>query len=186
MKACSLCGKRKEYSDFPINKTRSDGFGYICKECQRSYARKHYYANRQYYRDKASKLNGDPRAVAMANARSRAHRSRLSVAQLIVLDSKKSDRKRGRENTLELEHVEDLIAQGCSYCGERNMRMTLDRIDNNLGHVHDNVIAACIRCNYLRRDIPYSAWLILVPAIREVVRRGLFGTWTGRCDNTRK
>jgi hypothetical protein len=35
----------------------------------------------------------------------------------------------------------------------------------------------CIRCNYIRGSMPFAAWTLLVPAIRQAVEQGLFGTW---------
>jgi hypothetical protein len=58
--------------------------------------------------------------------------------------------------------------------------MTLDRIDNDKGHTEDNVVPACIRCNYTRRSMPYEAWLVVAKGMREARERGLFGEWTGR------
>lgn len=57
--------------------------------------------------------------------------------------------------------------------------MTMDRIDNSLGHLMSNVLPACIRCNYLRRDVPFEAWMVIVPSVKKAVEEGLFGTWTG-------
>jgi len=58
--------------------------------------------------------------------------------------------------------------------------MTLDRIDNDKGHTQDNVVPACIRCNYARRSMPYEAWLVVAKGMREAREQGLFGDWTGR------
>ncbi len=70
-----------------------------------------------------------------------------------------------------------MISDPCSYCGSTELRMTLDRIDNDLGHLKSNVIACCTNCNYFRRDMPYLAWLKLAPGMREARELGLFGTW---------
>ena len=35
VKRCSKCQKEKEYSEFPKDKTRPDGYGYMCKECKK-------------------------------------------------------------------------------------------------------------------------------------------------------
>lgn len=59
--------------------------------------------------------------------------------------------------------------------------MTLDRIDNTIGHVQTNVVAACVRCNYMRRDMPYAAWTRLVPLIKQLREEGLFGAWVCDC-----
>ena len=57
--------------------------------------------------------------------------------------------------------------------------MSLDRVDNSLGHTKANVIACCIRCNFIRGTMPYEAWRCLIPGVRRAYKLGLFGTWTG-------
>jgi len=101
------------------------------------------------------------------------------AAKYIVQDSRASDKKKGRTNDLSREWVEQEIANGCSYCGETQLRMTLDRMDNSKGHTKSNVRAACIRCNYLRRDTPFAAWLLLVGGLRMARECGAFGDWDG-------
>jgi len=58
--------------------------------------------------------------------------------------------------------------------------MTLDRIDNLKGHSFDNVVPACIRCNYARRNMSYEAWLCLTEGMRRARELDLFKGWTGR------
>lgn len=94
-------------------------------------------------------------------------------------DSRQFDRKRGLENDLTVSVVNSLIASPCSYCGEDRLKKTLDRIDNSKGHLQSNVVVACIRCNYLRRDMPYEAWMCIVPGVAKTRASGLFGQWTG-------
>jgi hypothetical protein len=101
----------------------------------------------------------------------------INRAKYIVEDSRKSDRKRGLENDLSIKFVDELIANGCSYCGETTITMTVDRKNNSIGHTMDNVVACCIRCNLLRRDMPYEAWFLLVDKIREIRVAGVFGDW---------
>jgi hypothetical protein len=100
--------------------------------------------------------------------------------KFILWDARKSDRKAGRENNLTREGIKVLIDQGCCYCGETEIRMTLDRIDNDKGHTQDNVVPACIRCNYTRKNMPYEAWLVVAKGMREAREKDLFGDWTGR------
>lgn len=95
----------------------------------------------------------------------------------IIHDSRKSDRRAGRENDLSRQVVDALISKPCTYCGASGVRMTLDRIDNAIGHLLANVQPSCLRCNYLRGSMPYEAWVFLVPRIREAHERGLFGEW---------
>lgn len=104
----------------------------------------------------------------------------VNTARWIWEDARGGDAKRGWKNDLTTDFVAGLIAAGCRYCGETELRMTLDRIDNSIGHVRSNVVPSCIRCNYLRRDMPYPAWLEMVETVRKIRLAGLFGTWTGR------
>ena len=78
---------------------------------------------------------------------------------------------------MDISFVRECIKNGCSYCESQEGMIVLDRKDNLLGHLKDNVNASCYRCNFLRGDMPYAAWLMLVPAIKEVRIAGLFGAW---------
>jgi len=52
MKVCSKCKIEKEFSDFGKDKTRKDGYRYVCKECNKPYSRRkaneYYEANKEY------------------------------------------------------------------------------------------------------------------------------------------
>jgi hypothetical protein len=104
----------------------------------------------------------------------------VDVARFILREARRSDTLRGQTCDLTKSEIEQLIGRGCSYCGETALRMTLDRIDNSRGHTRDNVIPACIRCNYARRNMPYEAWLCLTDGMRRARELGLFKEWTGR------
>lgn len=99
------------------------------------------------------------------------------VAYFIVKDSRSSDGKKKRQNDLTVEFVENLIADGCFYCGDKETRMTVDRIDNSLGHLQSNVRPACHRCNIARGTIPYEAWMYLTDGLRRAREAGAFGDW---------
>jgi len=77
------------------------------------------------------------------------------------------DKKKDRYNKEEMINYEQLLEKmvvskmKCHYC--RNaillfytsvrepLQWTLDRIDNSLGHNHNNVVIACLKCNLERR-----------------------------------
>jgi hypothetical protein len=101
------------------------------------------------------------------------------VPSVILVDSRAWDKKRGLENDLTVEWIASRIIHGCTYCGEMQIRMTLDRVDNDVGHTMANCVAACVRCNYVRRTMPYEAWLVVAEGMRAARCRGLFGTWAG-------
>jgi hypothetical protein len=97
----------------------------------------------------------------------------------ILKDSKDSDRRYGRENDLDLDFVRFLISKGCEYCGvsPEETKMSLDRVDNAKGHLRDNVVPSCTNCNLTRGNMPYEAWIIVAPALRQARERGLLKGW---------
>ena len=152
MKRCSSCTALKPLSEFQRCKQNKDGYRGRCKNCI---------------------------AVVDGEARKQSRKDPAFRAKWICEDSKR-DKKKGRQNDLSVDFVEGLIASGCAYCGDTHLQMTLDRIDNALGHLRTNVVPSCIRCNLLRSDMPYEAWYFLLPAVRAARERGLFGDWIGR------
>ncbi len=107
-------------------------------------------------------------------------RQGLNTEKFIYQDSRRTDRKAGRSNDLTKDFIAEQIAKGCAYCGETEIRMTLDRIDNDIGHTTGNVIPACIRCNYVRGNMPHTAWIVVARAMKRARGQGLFGDWTAR------
>lgn len=166
MKICNVCGIEKLEIKFqPTGRVRSDGF--------------------RYRRGKCTMCQGHDSGVRWAKNARKDFSNLPRIARIIAIDARKSDRKRGW--TADLDHVTvlSLITQGCSYCGEHTIRMTVDRIDNSKGHTKDNLVPACIRCNYMRRNAPYEAWKHLAPALKEARELGLFGEWIGDMPNHR-
>ncbi len=100
-------------------------------------------------------------------------------AETILRDCAAIDRKRGHDNDLDLEAVQTLLEQPCVYCGETDLMLTLDRMNNTLGHTVNNVNTCCVRCNIVKSNMPYEAWLVVARGMREARLLGLFGPWTG-------
>lgn len=148
-----------------------------CKECSKKASLARYYANggsAAYTEDQRIRCRARSRVNANA-----ARRDPNKRAYFIWRDSRKSDRRRGHSNDLTVAFVEVLLKNPCSYCGESDLKKTLDRIDNTKGHLVFNVVVACVRCNYMRRDMPYAAWLCLVQGVTRAREEGLFSDWTG-------
>lgn len=171
---CSKCLKDNLSAlDFD---TTHKGYQYsYCKECRRNQVNS---ARRIRYRKPENKLKKKLKTQSF-------RQNPEKRANVIAKDSKSSDKKHGREFNLTIERIRELIENTCQYCGENKLQMTLDRIDNSIGHIESNVVPACIRCNLIRRHIPYEAWLCMLPGIREAREKGLFEgwvikTWTSR------
>lgn len=63
---------------------------------------------------------------------------------------------RGIEFTLSKEQWKELIVKPCYYCGKDLSSIkkgsALDRMDNNIGYLPDNVVPCCESCNYIKGD----------------------------------
>jgi hypothetical protein len=170
-KICRVCNTPKELILFATYKDRVGNLHTknICNKCNNKQRTERYKVTprsperQERIKEKLRRYRADPE----------------KCARFILGQSRITDKRKGRANDLTRDFIEAMIINGCSYCGQIEGRMTLDRIDNSIGHLQNNVQPACLRCNYIRRDIPYEAWLALVPAVKEARIRGLFGTWNG-------
>jgi hypothetical protein len=61
------------------------------------------------------------------------------------------DIKKGLGFDLDLQFLIDMTRKECVYCGKTE-KVGLDRIDNSIGHLKDNCVPCCIRCNTTRND----------------------------------
>ena len=165
---CKHCKRGEPEVKFYIKKAGERYYRrFICMDCDVLYKKKY-----------PTKGSAEERENKRKAARSRVSRSLASERHRHILtDSRRSDKVKGRANDLDRDFIRDTIAKGCTYCGDSSSQMTLDRIDNSLGHIKANVVSACIRCNYFRRDLPYAAWLLVVPAIRKARETGLLDGW---------
>jgi hypothetical protein len=167
IKTCSSCRIQKDIGEFGKQKGRN-GKTYFRNKCNKCKNRHDYIKMRTSPEKYKKKRKAN--AARRQNPKNR--------AKFILSNSKLYDSKHKLENNLDELYIKSLIQNGCSYCGNDKYKVGLDRIDNKMGHIKDNVIAACTRCNFIRRDMPYEAWKLLVPTIREIVERDLFEDWT--------
>ena len=171
-KICRFCKKEKSLKEMEsFVKKGKRYFRSRCRDCMNE------------KRDDWHKRNPEKTRANQDRQLERQRQERKSGSErdkYIYRDSRGADRKAGRVNNLTREFIRAEIEKGCEYCGETSLRMTLDRIDNTRGHTMDNVVPACSRCNYLRKDMPYEAWLLVACGMREARERGLFKGWTGR------
>ena len=179
---CCRCGEAKPREAYGTRKCEN-GRQYRltrCKKCEVKRA-----AEKAIRHPLTTRANRDRHKRISYEKRKKERHAGIGVERFIVDDSKNADRKKGRRNDLTVAFVREAIANGCSYCDETELRMTMDRIDNDVGHVQANVIPACVRCNLLRRNMPYRAWMMIVPMIRAARESGAFGDWTGEIHRRR-
>lgn len=157
------CGKTKLTHEFRMVRGRYPSR--TCREC--------YNEEEKKYRTAGGRRESDRKR------RKRHRRDPERRAACVLKDSRGTDRKAERENDLDYEFIVARFSEGCTYCGTKSLKLSLDRKDNSIGHLKSNVVASCLRCNLLRRNMPYRAWLFLVPAIRRAEKQGLFSSWRG-------
>lgn len=72
---------------------------------------------------------------------------------------KSSAKKRGKEWLLTDEQARKLFLMSCEYCGaEPKPCNGIDRVDNTLGYISNNVVACCSFCNMAKRDHTLDEW----------------------------
>lgn len=111
----------------------------------------------------ASLVSGNTKSCGCLSREARAA-TRLpgnaSEITAVILGYKRHAKARGYVWGLSREQVEDLIKRSCVYCGTEpsNIKSTkntiapllyngIDRVDNRIGYVPDNVAPCCAQCN---------------------------------------
>ncbi len=177
MKTCSDCSEAKDLTEFYTKGRSKTGVQYYeayCKICSaiRSQQRAPKRVSTSEQRDRKLQRNREWH---------RATRDDPATRHVILWkEYRADDRKKGRSNDLSKERIKELISLPCQYCGDTEGNMTLDRIDNGDGHTENNVITSCLRCNIIKRDMPFAAWQEIAPVMRSLRERGLFGEWVPR------
>lgn len=163
LKYCNKCGEDKPSVKFPKQRNDPTRRSSPCSRCREK-----------------KRLANPNSAIhqTILRRRGRYLSKPENVPAIIVRSSRQSDSKNGRVGfNLNREFVSELLKSGCSYCGTKEGRLTVDRIDNSIAHTCENVRSACIRCNNIRGSMPYDAWISIVPAVRKAYELGLFGDW---------
>ncbi len=148
---------------------------HLCTKCDDEYQKK--YTKPQGVKDRNRK----------SYLKRKERRARGEIVEIFLLeDCRRIDRKKGIKSDLDSEYIAEIIKDGCAYCGDIESRIGLDRIDNSLGHMKGNVNACCMRCNLIRRDMPYEAWLIVAPTMKIARESKAFGNWNVLFGNKKK
>lgn len=92
-----------------------------------------------------------------------------SAISAVLNDYKQSAKKRDYIFEIGREEFLKLITQNCFYCGSSHSNKMppqnkkdssftyngIDRLDNNIGYVKNNVVTCCKQCNFLKRSLNY-------------------------------
>lgn len=89
-------------------------------------------------------------------------------------------KRKNIEITLTNNELVNLFGQNCHYCNKPPSRVIknkkglgdflyngIDRMNNNEGYIHNNVVSCCAECNYLKSNYSYSEFLKIIKTIYE-------------------
>jgi 5-methylcytosine-specific restriction endonuclease McrA len=177
LRRCTRCTQEKDTLQFGKRKVgQKVYFANMCLACDAE--RKRETTPRTLTSEQVERIRTSQR-MRNRQAREDAVHSRLIRARNIFYDMRAVDKRKGLNNDLTVDFIETILQNACSYCGEQEAQLTLDRIDNMCGHTQANVVIACQRCNTTRTNMPYSAWLLVAPGMRAAREAGLFDLWVG-------
>ncbi|HLX55356.1 MAG TPA: hypothetical protein VKR58_15540 [Aquella sp.] len=66
---------------------------------------------------------------------------------------------RGYAFELELEDFKQLSTSECNYCGDKDLTLGYDRIDNDKGYIKSNIIPCCWNCNHMKYKFSTMEWM---------------------------
>lgn len=88
---------------------------------------------------------------------------------------KKSAKRRGLEIEITLDDWKNMMEEAeyeCTYCGDdvkESSGGSLDRVDNEVGYVKENVEVCCGNCNHMKRHLGVEEFIMHVKKIVEKV-----------------
>ncbi len=75
-------------------------------------------------------------------------------------------KSREKDFALDFATFNSLLFSKCYYCGNEQSG-TIDRIDNKLGYLKDNVVAACLRCNLMKNTMSVGDFIAHIDSIHK-------------------
>ena len=155
----------KKYKQNETNNQKQKEFNQ--KKNTREENKKQIKASAKSYNDIMSPIRKEEKR---RNSKNRAH--------WILVEIQKSDKNRNFSSSILQERTNTIkIDCGCSYCEATHIKMSIDRIDNNLGHTNENTVPSCLFCNIFRGNVDYKIWLQIIPYFKCLLG-GMFPVWT--------
>lgn len=138
-----------------------------CEDC----AKEHHYKEAVKSR-RSNPNNKPPRHTTLSKLSPETNGiKRGSYANNIVGWIKGTALKRGLEWKLDPVEVFYMIQEPCHYCNNEvsfpNTRNGLDRVDNNIGYIKDNVVPCCYPCNIAKHEMDIEEFRLFIIRINE-------------------
>jgi hypothetical protein len=107
----------------------------------------------------------------------------FSGLKLVFYRYRNSAKERGLDFTLSMDEVKEITSKDCYYCGEKPWRKSgnfkakyhedikinstyifngIDRVNNDMGYVHGNIVPCCKSCNYAKSDMTQEEFRLFI------------------------
>ena len=167
-KKCNVCLEIKPFSEFYKHKQCKDGYRPDCKKCKKELTYNQQKEWRENNKEEIAKRNKISKEKSKCEHGRRKGECRICsdnpikyIIQCMIYHSKNCDKKnKYDENNFIDKSFLELLFQNqttCYYCGVHfeyinftNDFVTIERINNNIGHTKDNCTLACWKCNNKR------------------------------------
>jgi hypothetical protein len=125
-----------------------------CKKCG------HIKDEKEFYQRGANKRRAD-----CSTCFKQYKRILNSKPELRYKEYRRSAKRRNIDFRLTLAEFRTYSDSPCRYCGSKVHPISLDRIDNDIGYIRDNVDSCCHRCNSLKHVFDEKEFLDHITAI---------------------
>lgn len=102
--------------------------------------------------------NKEPRDSYHIYGKPKPNETQEERAERLANGYKKIDSRKSMDNDITAHFIVDhIFSKPCLKCGETDWhKLGCDRIDNAKGHLMNNVVCACYKCNITRRTKPFE------------------------------
>jgi len=138
----------------------------------RGFCRNHYSSqfhnieNRERIREVQKASYRRNRVKKLASAKARWPKYKVSLAYKLV-EYRGSAKRTGKDFLLTKGDFKRFWKNPCFYCGGSVDTIGLDRVDNDIGYIIDNVVSCCTRCNKMKKNMEYEEFIALCRTIAE-------------------
>ena len=178
-KQCYKCKEIKDLDQFNKDKSAKDKHSSYCRVCSTAAMKVYYKANteamnassREYRQNNVEKMKIQKKIYYEQN--SEKIRTYNKTDKKRFYTGKHTAKKRGVYWEITLEQWQDLVIdKKCHYC-EGNLPESgcaLDRKENKIGYILDNVVACCRECNEIKSDNLTYKEMVEVAKLLKILR----------------
>lgn len=172
LRKCSKCLEIRSINDFARDISKPLGLHPECKICRKKYYLKNRerflilrrenvkknhekikFQKREFYKKNRIKIRSDAKIRYVKFkyeilSKNKQWRSQSVKGQ--YLTCKRGAMIRNLDFKISLEEFSSMIGRNCRYCGDILDRPKIDRLDNEVGYISENIVPCCTTCNRMK------------------------------------